>query len=154
MNDEDDYKKRGGGQGDKPDSYSGDTTLYKKWRRRLKMWMPSTSLVEEKRGPRLLAQLKGAAEDAVEHIEPESVAVKDGVDIILNVLDKEFGTDQDVNLTEQLETTFYGGSRKAKEELPDYIQRMKRKSILEDQRSWLSLARCRARLFAGAPIWV
>ena len=81
----------GGNQGDNdpPPEWNGSGS-YKDYKKRVTLWTMTTKTPASKQGARVFRRLSGGAWDAVESLEPEDVSVEDGVQVIVDELDKRF----------------------------------------------------------------
>ena len=73
--------------------YAGDRRkgAYKDWRKNVDAYRFGFDVAPKKLAPRIWLKLRGEARQAVEHLTIEELAVEDGVDKLLGVLDKSFG---------------------------------------------------------------
>ena len=90
----------------------------------MKLWLLFTRTPAQLQGPRVLSRLTGPAWDACDGLEPEDVATDDGGNVILDTLTGAFQGEQETELFDSLEDTFYGPGRKKGERLHDYALRV------------------------------
>ena len=117
----------GFGGGDSPPPFDGDIASYKEWRRRAELWVFATRTDTERRGPRLLQSLRGAAWEACQDIKLENLSKDKGWNDIFDILDALFGQSKDVLQVESLDEALYATTRKANEDFVSFCTRLEHK---------------------------
>ena len=103
-----------------PPGYTGTKpNVFKRYRKKVKLWLLFTRTPAQLQGPRVLSRLTGPAWDACDGLEPEDVATDDGVNVILDTLEEAFQGEHETELFHALEDTFCGPGRKKGERLHD-----------------------------------
>ena len=97
---------------------------FKRYSKKVKLWLLFTRTPAQLQGPRVLSRLTGPAWDACDGLEPEDVATADGVNVILDTLEEAFQGEHETELFHALEDTFCGPGRKKGERLHDYALRV------------------------------
>ena len=105
----------------------------------MKLWLLFTRTPAQLQGPRVLSKLKSKAWDACDGLEPEDVATADGVEVILDTLAEVFQCEQETELFDALEDTFFGPGRKKGERVHDHALRV-RSNVREPAKQGLRLA--------------
>ena len=67
---------------------------YEKWKNRLQLWLNFTTLEKQKQGPAIAFTLSEEAEDAVLQLGIESISSEEGVQNIIEVLDRLYLRDR------------------------------------------------------------
>ena len=67
---------------------------YQDWLKLIKIWRKFTDLSKERQGPAIVLSLENEALDAVLEIEEEQISSENGVDVIINRLDRTYKNDE------------------------------------------------------------
>ena len=129
----------GGGKGGDADGYShsGGNALgqlsvytgsrrkdaYKSWRKEVAAFRLAFQVPDEQMGPRVWLRLAGEAKDAVQHLDLDDLAVKGGVDLLLQALDDVFETEK-CDMIDEAVNTFWTMRRSYGESMEAFINRM------------------------------
>ena len=121
-----------GGREPQPPAWDGLEPIvnFPVYEKNVKYWEFETEVEEVKRGVRLLRGLTGVARAAVDALEFEQVAHKDGVKNILGCLREQFAPHLEVSLPRAFEKAIYGPARSHKENMQEYLIRAERAFFL------------------------
>ena len=70
-----------------------DDKEYESWKKEVKFWQQATDLKPEKQASAIFLTLKGEARKAIMELEPETLAVADGVTQLITKLDELYSED-------------------------------------------------------------
>ena len=106
--------------------FSGDVAKYRDWKRAV--LVQHAGATDEKRAltaPRVLARLRGEAHLATRHLDPEKLRSEgeEGLNILLDLLDKAYEWQPESLLYEALETFLYFPSRRNQESITGYLSK-------------------------------
>ena len=91
---------------DPPPSFSAPTLAYtyRQWERDLRLWQATSSLQKHEQGGWLLSQLKGESGTAAEVVMDDALVQDDGIDLIVEELDRCWQVTQDQDKASVYET--------------------------------------------------
>ena len=103
---------------DVPPSFSAPTPAYtyRQWKRDLRLWQATSSLQKNRQGVWLLRQLKGESRTATEVVMDDALIQDDGVDLIVEILDRCWEVTQDQDRASKIETALFETQRDVKME--------------------------------------
>ena len=114
---------------DPPPSFSTPTLAYtyRQWKRDLRLWQATSSLQKNGQGRWLLRQLKGESRTAAEVVMDDALVQDDGIDLIVEELDRCWEVTQDQNKASKIEKAFFETQRHVKMETTfmSYVVRRK-----------------------------
>ena len=93
---------------DPPPSFSAPALAftYRQWKRDLRLWQATSSLQKNRQGRWLLRQLKGESQTAAEVVMDDALIQDDGVDLIVEELDRCLEVTQDKDRASKIEMAF------------------------------------------------
>ena len=77
-----------------PPVFDDENMSWKEYKKEIFIWQALTTLEVKKQGPALYLSLKGRAKEVAKGLSQESIIAEDGIDKILNELDKVFKKDE------------------------------------------------------------
>ena len=94
---------------DPPPSFSAPTLVYtyRQWKRDLRFWQATSSLQKNRQGRWLLRQLKGESRTAAEVVMDDGLVQDDGIDLIVEELDRCWEVTQDQDKASKIEKALY-----------------------------------------------
>ena len=113
---------------DPPPGYDGidPETTFRQYEKQVALWEFETDVARAKRGVKLLRQLSGIAQTAVDHLEVDQITGEDGVKNLLTALREYFNPHLEVSLPRAFEAAVYGAPRASKETFGEFTKRMER----------------------------
>ena len=102
---------------DPPPSFSAPTLAYtcRQWKRDLRLWQ-ATSTLQKDQGGWLLRQLQGESWTAAEVVMDDALVQEDGIDLIVEELDRCWEVTQDQDKASKIEIAFFETQRDVKME--------------------------------------
>ena len=93
---------------DPPPSFSAPTLAYtyRQWKRDLRLWQATSSLQKNRQGRWLMRQLKGESRTAAEVVMDDALVQDDGIDLIVEKLDRCWEVTQDQDKASKIEKAF------------------------------------------------
>ena len=112
---------------DPPPSFSAPTLAYRQWKRDLRPWQATSSLQKNRQAGWLLRQLKGESRTAAEVVMDDALIQDDGIDLIVEELDRCLEVTQDQDKASKIEKALYETQRDVKTETTfmSYVARRK-----------------------------
>ena len=103
---------------DPPPSFSAPTLAYtyRQWKRDLRHWQATSSLQKNQQGVWFLRQLKGESPTAAEVVMDDALVQDDGIDSIVEELDRCWEVTQDQDKASKIEKAFFETQRDVKME--------------------------------------
>ncbi len=103
-----------------------DPSEYRVWKKRVRVWSLSTKLGKTKQGSALLLKLKGDAWKVVENIPEQALVQRDGLEVVLQTLDKVYQDEPEVDLVTRMGEFMFDESmlRKGNELMAEYCSRV------------------------------
>ena len=94
---------------DPPPSFSAPTLAYtyRQRKRDLRLWQATSSFKKNWQGGCLLRQLKGESRTAAEVVMDDALVQDDGIDLIVEELDRCWDVTQDQDKASKIEKAFY-----------------------------------------------
>lgn len=133
-------------------AFNGNSSMFREWKGKLNDWRWMTSETERYPGITVRANKTGEAWELIEHMSTEELSEKDGVDKIMKVLEKKYGSDKRRVKMESM-NEFFGIERREDEGMQDFISRFDvslRKciaygmdSFTEEQKGGMLFGRCK-----------
>ena len=127
---------------DPPPSFSAPTLAYtyRQWKRDLRLWQ-ATSLQKNRQGGWLLRQLKDESRTAAEVVIDDVLVQDDGIDLIVEELDRGWEVTQDQDKASKIEKALYEIQRDVKMETTfmSYVARRKLNFQQLENALWTSL---------------
>ena len=104
---------------DPPPSFSAPTLAYtyRQWKRDLRLWQATSSLQENRQGGWLLRQLKCESRIAAEVVMDDALVQDDGIDLIVEELDRCWEVTQDQDKASKIEKALFETQRDVKMEM-------------------------------------
>ena len=114
------YKDR-----DPPPAWGGERpeSSLKPYLKDLQLWEAVTDVPANKRGPKLVQVLTGAAREAVRHLEVETLTKEDGLKQVVKALVDAFQPYQETALPRAMEAALYGPNCAHREPISDFLVR-------------------------------
>ena len=114
---------------DPPPSFQAPTLAYtnRQWKRDLRLWQATSSLQKNRQGGWLLRQLQGESWTAPEVVMDDALVQDDGIDLIVEELDRCWEVTQDQDKASEIEKAFFETQRDVKMETTfmSYVARRK-----------------------------
>ena len=103
---------------DPPPSFSAPTLAYtyRQWKRDLRLWQATSSLQKNQLGGWLFGQLKGESPTAAEVVMDDALVQDDGIDLIVEELDRRWEVTQDQDKASKIEKALFETQRDVKME--------------------------------------
>ena len=94
---------------DPPPSFSAPTLAYtyRQWKRDLRLWQATSSLQKNRQGGWLSRQLQGESRIAAEFVMDDALVQEDGIDLIVEELDRCWKVTQDQDKASKIEKAFF-----------------------------------------------
>ena len=112
------------GKGSNAPVFSGEDEDFDRWMKRLELWLHDTNVKEDKQAARIVnSQTNGAVLDLLLDIPMAQLKTKEGVQLIIEAMEKTFGKDKAV-LAWQAFVQFFLMERNEGEKAVDFVRRM------------------------------
>ena len=102
-----------------------NSTTYNDWKRMVTVWRNFTPLEKNKQGGAILMTLEGVSQDTVLELEPEVINSDEGIDKVIEKLDKLYLKDATLEKFEALEA-FDNFKRKSDTSIQEHIHQFEK----------------------------